>query len=156
MGKVEYKVERWERMWSLVVCAPQREVELEIQWQWGASRCEEQVQPWDYGYAQALLLLRAMSGSVALLWVCADVCGPCGHWWTSGYQWSGLMPEAMFMSGRHTTWGTKLIWMSCATTWVHGNFLAAEGQVWVHGSIATRVCIDFQGLCYHQRSCGHN
>lgn len=61
-------------------------------------------------------------------------------------------------TGHSTVVRHSLLWVSCATTLDHGEFLAkasAKDTVWVHGSAAMCFCVYFCGPCYHQMACKH-
>lgn len=66
-------------------------------------------------------------------------------------------PMSMFMSESHAATGAMSIWVACAATRCHGDFLtqrAGEGHFHVHGPSAARVKIDVSCYCYPQRPCG--
>lgn len=51
----------------------------------------------------------------------------------------------------------SFMWEAWCDNWGHSDVWACatiEGCVWVHDRLATRVCVDVHGLCYHQRLWG--
>lgn len=102
----------------------------------------------------------ATSGSMVLMQLCQYL-WPKLPLKVKQMTFSRLPQETMWISEGHATYRGRVWhpdWVACTATqseytWGYPGPCCGGGCVWVHGPIASRICIGIPGPCYHQRPC---